>query len=139
VDAWVVFDIALYIAAAGCAIWYLSEKYSAEKRARRHDTLGQWLAAGAVGIGVAGWRIFDNAAHYLTPRDVPQPTGGMESFAAGYLAAAVLCAAVTIWLFFDEQLGRFGLYRFVRIFLRGLVFGVCLLAAIATWTTFKGM
>lgn len=98
-----------------------------------HGSARQWLAALVVGLVLAGAVCVASPERFLTagPLATTSPySSPLRTAVAGAATAAALVAGMAMMFLFDRQLGRFWLYRLLRVFGRGVGFMFAILIGI---------
>lgn len=101
-----------------------------------HGSFRQWVAAFMVGLALSIWRWVDDPVRYLAADTTPSPSpysSGAAAGIAGMLTAWVMLGGVAVMFMFDRQLGRFWIYRFLRVFGRGFILMFVILLVVRSY------
>ena len=106
-----------------------------------HGSLGQWLAALAVGGALAAWVLMASPEQFLTADALATASpysSPLMTAVAGAATAWALLMCIGLMLLFDKQMGPFLLYRVARVFGRGFVLMLVILTGIRIALTMAG-
>lgn len=80
-----------------------------------HGSFKQAAAIAFTGVGLAAYGYLSQQATFFDPPDrIGQYPFGLDPMAWGMVAALIICAGTGLYVMFDNWLGRYVIYRWLR-------------------------